>query len=470
VRLSKGAKAPFLLPGSGIIPSLCQWGLVLFSVFKKKSSPSIDVFKDVISQEYHGINHRDLSHGSLRVIEILQQAGYEAYLVGGGIRDLLLGKHPKDFDVATSAKPAEVQKLFRKSRIIGRRFQIVHVRMGPEIIEVTTFRGSAENSHLRQANASGMLVRDNVFGTVEDDAVRRDFTMNALYYDPSNHEVLDFVGGYDDLEDGVIRIIGDPETRYREDPVRMLRAIRFIGKLGLALEEETAEPIRRLAPLLRDVSASRLFDEILKLLQAGHGQATFPELVKHDLLRPLFPQTEALLSEADDPHYQRLIELALLNTDTRLNEGKSVTPAFLYAALHWPQVQNRWEELEAEGHGRTQALAIACSETLDFNQQFIAIPKRFSITIREIWELQVKLEKRHGRRPDSTLEHPRFRAGYDFLLLRERSGEIPGGLGEWWTQYQIADEAQRRDLIASVKDDQDEPPKRRPRRKSKRRD
>lgn len=470
MRLSKGAKAPFLLPGSGIIPSLCQWGLVLFSVFKKKSSPSIDVFKDVISQEYHGINHRDLSHGSLRVIEILQQAGYEAYLVGGGIRDLLLGKHPKDFDVATSAKPAEVQKLFRKSRIIGRRFQIVHVRMGPEIIEVTTFRGSAENSHLRQANASGMLVRDNVFGTVEDDAVRRDFTMNALYYNPSNHEVLDFVGGYDDLEDGVIRIIGDPETRYREDPVRMLRAIRFIGKLGLALEEETAEPIRRLAPLLRDVSASRLFDEILKLLQAGHGQATFPELVKYELLRPLFPQTEALLSEADDPHYQRLIELALLNTDTRLNEGKSVTPAFLYAALHWPQVQNRWEELEAEGHGRTQALAIACSETLDFNQQFIAIPKRFSITIREIWELQVKLEKRHGRRPDSTLEHPRFRAGYDFLLLRERSGEIPGGLGEWWTQYQIADEAQRRDLIASVKDDQDEPPKRRPRRKSKRRD
>ncbi len=470
MRLSKGAKAPFLLPGSGIIPSLCQWGLVLFSVFKKKSSPSIDVFKDVISQEYHGINHRDLSHGSLRVIEILQQAGYEAYLVGGGIRDLLLGKHPKDFDVATSAKPAEVQKLFRKSRIIGRRFQIVHVRMGPEIIEVTTFRGSAENSHLRQANASGMLVRDNVFGTVEDDAVRRDFTMNALYYDPSNHEVLDFVGGYDDLEDGVIRIIGDPETRYREDPVRMLRAIRFIGKLGLELEEETAEPIRRLAPLLRDVSASRLFDEILKLLQAGHGQATFPELVKYELLRPLFPQTEALLSEADDPHYQRLIELALLNTDTRLNEGKSVTPAFLYAALHWPQVQNRWEELEAEGHGRTQALAIACSETLDFNQQFIAIPKRFSITIREIWELQVKLEKRHGRRPDSTLEHPRFRAGYDFLLLRERSGEIPGGLGEWWTQYQIADEAQRRDLIASVKDDQDEPPKRRPRRKSKRRD
>jgi poly(A) polymerase len=437
----------------------------LFSLFKKKSPQRMDVFKDVISQEFHGIHHRDLSSGSLRVIEILQQAGYEAYLVGGGIRDLLLGKHPKDFDVATSAKPAEIQKLFRKSRIIGRRFQIVHVRMGAEIIEVTTFRGSAENSKLQQANASGMLVRDNVFGTVEDDAVRRDFTMNALYYNPANHEVLDFVGGYDDLEDGVIRIIGDAETRYREDPVRMLRAVRFIGKLGLELEEATAEPIQRLSPLLRDVSPSRLFDEILKLLQAGHGYATFPHLRIHDLLRPLFPQTHELLEEGDDIHYEELIHLALRNTDTRLNEGKSVTPAFLYAAMHWPQVHRRWDELEVEGHGRSQALAIACSETLDFNQQFIAIPKRFSITIREIWELQAKLEKRHGRRPDSTLEHPRFRAGYDFLLLRERSGEIPGGLGEWWTQYQIADDAQRRDLIASVKEHTDEPPKRRPRRK-----
>ncbi len=466
----KRGESPFFINGLWYHSVLCHWSLLVFSVFKKKSSRSPHIFKDVVTQEYHGINDRDLSHGSLRVIEILQHAGFEAYLVGGGIRDLLLGKHPKDFDVATSAKPAEVQKLFRKARIIGRRFQIVHVRMGPEIIEVTTFRGSAENSHLQQANASGMLVRDNVFGSVEDDAVRRDFTMNALYYDPSNHEVLDFVGGYDDLEDGMIRIISDPETRYREDPVRMLRAVRFVGKLGLQLEPDTAEPIRRLAPLLRDVSPSRLFDEILKLLQAGHGQATFPELVKYDLLRPLFPQTEALLSEADDQHHQHLIDLALLDTDTRCNEGKSVTPAFLYAALHWPQVQHRWEELQAEGHGRTQALAIACSETLDFNQQFIAIPKRFSVTIREIWELQVKLEKRHGRRPDSTLEHPRFRAGYDFLLLRERSGEIPGGLGEWWTHYQIADDAMRRDLIASVKDDQDEPKARRLRRRSKRRD
>ena len=439
-------------------------------MFKKKSSRSAHIFKNVVTQEYHGINHRDLSRGSLRVIEVLQHAGFEAYLVGGGIRDLLLGKHPKDFDVATSAKPVEVQSLFRKARIIGRRFQIVHVRMGSEIIEVTTFRGSAENSLLQQANASGMLVRDNVFGSVEDDAVRRDFTMNALYYDPSNHEILDFVSGYDDLEDGMIRIIGDPETRYREDPVRMLRAVRFVGKLGLQLEADTAEPIRRLAPLLRDVSPSRLFDEILKLLQAGHGQATFPELVKYDLLRPLFPQTEALLGGADESQHQHLIDLALLNTDTRLNEGKSVTPAFLYAALHWPQVQHRWQELEAEGNGRTQALTIACSETLDFNQQFIAIPKRFSVTIREIWELQMKLEKRHGRRPDSTLEHPRFRAGYDFLLLRERSGEIPGGLGEWWTQYQIADDALRRDLIASVKGDQDGLKARRPRSRCKRRD
>lgn len=441
----------------------------MFSLFKsQRRERSIEIYRDAIAKEYHGIEHRDLSPGSLRVIEDLQRAGFEAYLVGGGIRDLLLGKHPKDFDVATSAKPHEIQRVFRKSRLIGRRFQIVHVRMGAEIIEVTTFRGSAENSTLQQANASGMLVRDNVFGSVEDDAVRRDFTMNALYYNPKTHEVLDFVGGYDDLEDQIIRIIGDAETRYREDPVRMLRAVRFVGKLGLQLSEETAEPICRLAPLLRDVSASRLFDEVLKLLQAGHGLATFKQLVRYDLVRPLFPQTDAILKEGDDPHYQALIDAALTNTDGRLAEGKSVTPAFLYAALYWPQVHRRWQELEAEGHGRSNGLMIAGSETLDFNQQFVAVPKRFTMTVRDIWELQTKLEKRHGRRPDSTLEHPRFRAGYDFLLLRERSGEVAPGLGEWWTQYQIADESQRRALIQSVDTEESESMRRKPKRRPRR--
>ena len=439
-------------------------------MFRKKSPRPVDVYKEVISQEYHGIDHRDLSHGSLKVIGILQHAGYEAYLVGGGIRDLLLGKHPKDFDIATSAKPMEVQKLFKRSRLIGRRFQIVHVRIGAEIIEVTTFRGVANDSKMRRANASGMLVRDNVFGSVEDDAVRRDFTINALYYDPSNHQVLDFVGGYDDLEDGIVRIIGDPETRYREDPVRMLRAIRFTGKLGLSLENDTSEPIRRLTSLLRDVSASRLFDEILKLLQAGYGQVTFSHLMHHGLLQPLFPNTFDLLESSQKKYYRSLIDLALRNTDARLAEGKSVTPAFLYAALHWPQVHHRWQELAAEGHGHTQSLTIASHETLDLNQQFIAIPKRFCATIREIWDLQVKLEKRHGRRPDSTLEHPRFRAGYDFLLLRERSGEIVSGLGEWWTNYQMSDESQRRELVASLKENVEGAPKRRFPKKYKRRD
>lgn len=424
----------------------------------------------MISHEYHGIDHRDLSHGSLKVIETLQLAGFQAYLVGGGIRDLLLNKHPKDFDVATNAKPYEIQSLFKKSRIIGRRFQIVHVRVGSEIVEVTTFRGSAENNQKQQANASGMLVRDNVFGKVEEDAVRRDFTMNALYYDPSTNEVIDFVGGYDDLEDGVIRVIGDPETRYREDPVRMLRAVRFVGKLGLKLEAQTADPIKTLAPLLREVSPSRLFDEILKLLQAGYGYATFQALIKHDLLRPLLPQTNNLLSENNDTAYLALIDLVLTNTDKRINQGQSVTPAFLYAALHWPAVHDRWHALDAEGHGRSQALAIACSETLEFNQQFIAIPKRFSITIREIWDLQLKLEKRHGRRPDSTLEHPRFRAGYDFLLLREQVAEITSGLGEWWTQYQSADEVKRRELIGSVQADGSFLQKRSPRSRLKRRE
>ena len=440
----------------------------MFSVFKKKCDARVDVVKDVISHEYHGIDQRDLSYGSLAVIETLQLAGFQAYLVGGGIRDLLLEKSPKDFDVATSAKPNEIKSLFKKSRIIGRRFQIVHVRIGAEIVEVTTFRGSAENSQKRQTNASGMLVRDNVFGKVEDDAVRRDFTMNALYYDPSTKEVIDFVGGYDDLEDGIIRIIGDPETRYREDPVRMLRAMRFIGKLGLQLEAKTAIPIQALAPLLRDVSPSRLFDEILKLLQTGYGHATFQALNRYGLLSPLFPQTIALLNQSGGANYLALINLALTSTDKRIKQDQSVTPAFLYAALHWPTVLDRWYALDAEGHGRSQALAIACSETLDFNQQFIAIPKRFSITIREIWELQVKLEKRHGRRPDSTLEHPRFRAGYDFLLLRESAGEISNGLGEWWTDYQVADEAKRRDLIASIQTDEPNLKKSKPRRKFKR--
>ncbi|MDC1319776.1 polynucleotide adenylyltransferase PcnB [Litorivicinus sp.] len=440
----------------------------MFSVFRKiKQGTEIQISRNVISQEYHGLQHSDLSAGSLRVIEILQKAGFQAYLVGGGIRDLLLEKHPKDFDVATNARPNEIQSLFRKARIIGRRFQIVHVRMGPEIIEVTTFRGSSENSHHRQANESGMLVRDNVFGSVEDDAIRRDFTMNALYYDPTTHEVLDFVGGYDDLEDNIIRVIGDPETRYREDPVRMLRAVRFVGKLGMSLAEETKEPIKRLASLLRDVSSSRLFDEVLKLLQAGNGYNTFPHLLQFELLRSMFPQAHTIFQANNDNSDHRLILKALQNTDSRLSEGKTVTPAFLYAAMHWPQVHLRWLELEREGNERSNSLAIAASETLEFNQQFVAIPKRFSTTIREIWDLQIKLEKRHGRRPDSTLEHPRFRAGYDFLLLRESAGEIPVGLGQWWTEYQIADETERRELITSVQgEEHGAMPKRRPRKRA----
>lgn len=448
----------------------------MFSKFKKRlvapppPAAPIEVFRDDITQDYHGIQHADLSSGSLRVIETLQQAGFQAYLVGGGIRDLLLGKHPKDFDVATNATPAQIEGLFKRARAVGRRFQIVHVRMGPEIVEVTTFRGRADDSHLQQTNAQGMLVRDNVFGTVEDDAVRRDFTMNALYYDPATHHVIDFVGGYDDLEDQLIRIIGDPETRYREDPVRMLRAARFVGKLKLTLEPATAAPIRRLGGLLRDVSASRLFDEVLKLLQAGSGLATYRCLRDFGLFGHLFPETEAIFARGDDPHYARLIEIALKNTDARLNAGKSVTPAFLYAAIYWPSVHERWQDREAEGLPRAQALAVACSETLDRNQAYIAIPKRFTLGIREIWELQAKLERRDGRRPDSTLSHPRFRAGYDFLLLREESGELPAELGPWWTAYQEADEGKRRTLIAAVREESTAPqddatPKRRRRRR-----
>jgi len=461
VRLAKGARAPFLLSGSGIIPALCLWSLELFSVFKKKRSPSVDVFKDVISQEYHGINHRDLSHGSLRVIEILQQAGYEAYLVGGGIRDLLLRKHPKDFDVATSAKPAEVQKLFRKSRIIGRRFQIVHVRMGPEIIEVTTFRGSAENSHLQQANASGMLVRDNVFGTVEDDAVRRDFTMNALYYDPSNHEVLDFVGGYDDLEDGVIRIIGNPETRYREDPVRMLRVIRFAAKLSFDIEPRTKETIRECAPLLQEIPAARLFDEFLKLFMAGHGNPTFHMLLVHNLLSALCPSAAEAITK--DPSFKGMVSMAMANTDQRVKDGRPVTPAFLLAALLWPAVKTRASQLSLEDMPPSQAINSAGQQVTAETCQSMSIPKRFSIPMREIWELQVKLERQQKRRLKDTLSGRRFRAAYDLLLLRAQAGHGVDAAVSFWTEQQRL----YPDLVGSAKpaDDRQHFKRRRPRRR-----
>ncbi len=412
----------------------------------------------IIPRDEHEISRKFISDGALKVIARLRAAGFQGYLVGGGVRDLLLGMHPKDFDVATDAKPEQIRELFRNSRIIGRRFKIVHVRFGPEIIEVTTFRGahSAAEDDDEQADVpgsmrseSGMLLRDNVYGTLEEDAIRRDFTVNALYYTTENFAVYDYTGGLQDLRNKSIRIIGDAETRYREDPVRMLRAVRFAAKLDFSIERNTAEPITRLAPLLRDIPAARMFDEILKLLMAGHGLATYRLLCEYGLFEILFPATAAAIA-IGLPCSDELIDAALLNTDRRIADGKPVTPAFIYAALLWPALQQEMSSLTAQGITEQPALQQAIQTTLDRQLRHTSIPRRFSQPMREIWELQWRLPRRDSRRIQNLLEHPRLRAGYDFLLLREQVGEATSDVGQWWTEFLAADEDQRSHLLRTV--------------------
>jgi poly(A) polymerase len=378
------------------------------------------------------------------------------------VRDLLLGKHPKEFDVATDATPEQVRELFRNSRIIGRRFKIVHVRFGPEIIEVTTFRGahaqfSADadddddqpNIPGSMRSETGMLLRDNVYGTIEEDAIRRDFTVNALYYTTENFAVYDYADGLRDLQSKSIRIIGDAETRYREDPVRMLRAIRFAAKLNFAIEPGTAEPIRRLGKLLRDIPAARMFDEILKLLMGGHGQATYRLLDDYGLFDVLFPGPAEAIA-LGQPAAESLILEALANTDRRIDAGKPVTPAFIYAALLWPALQQEMNQLTAEGVSEQLALQQAIQATLERQLRHTSIPRRFSQPMREIWELQWRLPRRDGRRIQNLLEHPRLRAAYDFLLLRIQAGEALGELGQWWTEFLDADDDTRANLLRKV--------------------
>jgi poly(A) polymerase len=375
----------------------------------------------------------------------LNQGGYQAYLVGGGVRDILLGQQPKDFDIATDATPEQVKSLFRNSRIIGRRFRIVHVTFGREIIEVTTFRGSHDNAsqgnkknnNISKQAESGMLLRDNVYGSIEEDAIRRDFSINALYYSTDGFTLHDYTNGLHDIEQRSIRIIGDAQTRYREDPVRMLRAARFAAKLSFDIEPSTAEPIEALAPLLRDIPSARLFDEVLKLFMSGYAVAVYDSLVKYHLFGELFPETQYFLEKSNDPIDHQLIRQALMNTDLRLQAGKTVTPAFIFAALLWPVTRAHAERLEEEGVPAAPALHEAAHIATMDQLKRTSIPKRFSIPMREIWDLQIRLTKRQGKRAHRLSGHPRFRAAYDFLLLREQAGEKLNGLGEWWTQFQI---------------------------------
>ena len=414
----------------------------------------------IIPRDQHTISRKNISEAALRVMTTLRKAGFAGFLVGGGVRDLLLGGRPKDFDIATDATPEQVRKLFHNSRIIGRRFKIVHVRFGREIIEVTTFRGTHEqveqspkgkrpqNQNSAQSK-NGMLLRDNVFGTVEEDAVRRDFTINALYYTTADFAVYDYTSGLRDLDEKIIRIIGDPETRYREDPVRMLRAVRFAAKLNFTIEKNTAKPILRLAPSLADIPAARMFDEVLKLLMSGYGADVYKLMQQYGLFEPLFPQTQPCLQQ---PQANILVEQAIKNTDARIQQGKPVTPAFIFAALLWPAVNERQQQLVKERVPEIPAMHQAAQEIASMQQQHTAVPKRFGIPMREIWDMQLRLSKRGGNKAEQMIENRRFRAAYDFLLLREQAGEPTDGLGQWWTDYQDRSPDQRAEMVAAIKE------------------
>lgn len=420
-----------------------------------------------IPRDKHGISRKDISHNALKVLYRLQNAGYEGYLVGGCVRDLQLGLKPKDFDVATDATPEQVRKLFSNSRLIGRRFRIVHVTFGREIIEVTTFRGRADTEEAdpnqQKQSDEGLLLRDNVYGTLEEDAERRDFTVNALYYTPKDFSLQAYGNGLNDLDNRILRIIGDPETRYREDPVRMMRALRFAAKLDFEIDPATRNCIPELAPLLGHVAPARLFDEVLKMLMSGQGLTTWRLMREYGLVEPLFPETVAALKVDSDRHFEGFIEQALINTDERINKGKPVTPAFLYAALLWPAVREDAEHRIAMGTPEQPAWQQAMSQVVSNQVRSIAIPKRFSIPMKEIWELQLRLPKRSPKRAEQLLGHPRFRAAYDFLLLRDSAGEKLGDLAQWWTEYQEQNPDKRADM---AKDASPKRPRRRRRRRA----
>jgi len=400
----------------------------------------------IIPRADHGISRKQISPNALRVLYRLHEAGFGAYLVGGAVRDLLIGGAPKDFDVATSATPEEVRGLFRNCRLIGRRFRLAHVVYGPEIIEVATFRAYSdserENDGVKRA-ADGRILSDNVYGGIEEDAWRRDFTINALYYDIANFAVLDYVGGMADLKAGLIRLIGDPAQRYHEDPVRMLRAVRFAAKLGFRLDPATEAPLHRLGHLLEKIPPARLFDEILKLFLGGCAIQTFELLRHYRLFGWLFPATEHCLNHQQRHYPKTLLARALASTDSRLAENKSVNPAFLFAALLWEPLREQMRHLEAEGLDEHEVLQEAAERVVQAQIRHTALPRRYSLPMREIWELQQRLTVVTGKRPLRLLDHPRFRAGYDFLLLRAEADEQAAELADWWTRLLALDAAGR---------------------------
>jgi len=423
----------------------------------------------VIPFKSHRIARERISRCAATICETLQQRGYATYVVGGAVRDLLLGREPKDYDIATAARPEQVRATFRRSRIIGRRFRLVHVMCGSETVEVSTFRGISSgpddvDDAEQTTDEHGRILRDNVFGSIEDDARRRDFTINAMFYDPVREEVLDYHHGVRDLKARKLRMIGDPAQRYREDPIRMLRAVRFGAACGLEIEPQSRKPIRELAELLHNVPKARVFDEMMKLLLSGHAAEGVRRMRKEGLHHGLLPLLDVILEQ---PLGERFVMKALESTDQRIKGDKPVSPGFLFAALLWHEVLAAWKQAEARGMHTMPALYQAMDQVLQVQAEKIAIPRRYGADMKDIWALQARFLNRSGRRPYHLLEHVRFRAGFDFLRLRCESGEIDAELGAWWEKFQHADETTRAGMLQKDSAGPGNKRRRRPRRKKK---
>ncbi len=406
----------------------------------------------ILSRGEHGISRNNIDKHALKVLYRLHKSGFHACLVGGAVRDLLLGIKPKDFDIATDATPEQVNKLFRNCRLIGRRFRLAHIHFGRLIIEVATFRAEHESSQSGHQDESGRIVRDNVFGELADDVWRRDFTANALYYDISDFSVIDFVGGFEDIKQRRLHLIGDVETRYREDPVRMLRALRFSAKLDFEIDEESRTPIFTLGHLLQDIPAARLYEEVLKLFHSGHALRSFELLQEFDLLKYLFP--EAARSIESDGSIVDMLTIAMNNTDERIKKDMRVTPAFLFAALLWHPVNSRVREMVEGGMPYSVAIQKVATRVLSQQSASVSIPKRFTTVMRDIWGLQTRFHYRAGKRAAAVLDHPKFRAGYDFLCIRAAAGEkiVDGDLEQdcqWWTELQKQNAEQQKNTLFS---------------------
>ena len=421
----------------------------------------------ILSRDQHPVSRKHISHNALKVLYRLNKGGFDAYLVGGGVRDILLGLEPKDFDIATNATPEQIKALFRNCRLIGRRFRLAHIVFGREIIEVATFRGHHDSDEdkncqkISKQSEDGMLLRDNIYGSIEEDAERRDFTINALYYSAKDFKVYDFANGVADVYAKKIRLIGDPETRYREDPVRMLRAIRFATKLDMEIDADTKAPIKSLAPLMANIPPARLFEEFLKLFMSGKAVENFQQLRDYSLFQYFFPAVDQQLNQNTQPYLADFINLAMKNTDHRVNNEQRVTPAFLFAAMLWYPMQEHIQRLNNETQLTPQdAFFGALSEIMSEQQRSIAIPKRFQAVMKDIWILQEKLVRRDGKRAFKAFEHPKFRAGYDFLLLRAEIENATGNnseqgaalqeLAKWWSDFQDCNADTQQVMVKSV--------------------